>query len=281
MKQPENKTPPPRLKPVGQCIYCGETNGLSDEHIIPLGLRGTLILPKSSCKQCADLTSAIEGRVLRGFMQSARLVANFPSRRKKSRPKVLRTRLITEHDNVVEQDIPVDEAAALLTLPILAPASMLSGQAPTYGVKFAGAETIHFGKKIDTLLHERDAAAMEINTQVHLSDFVKMLAKIAYGYCVATNGLFPRDQSPLLPLLRGEADDGSCWIGSSDYKLQIESAGNTHVLGGYLLRRADNVETTVIRVKLFADAGATGYEVITRAIGWQQYALPRQVATRE
>ncbi len=38
---------------VGSCIYCGSTDNLSNEHIIPYGLGGNLELPKSSCSRCA------------------------------------------------------------------------------------------------------------------------------------------------------------------------------------------------------------------------------------
>jgi hypothetical protein len=48
------------FKRVGRCIYCGtsehelspEQESLTDEHIIPLGLGGNMILPAASCKAC-------------------------------------------------------------------------------------------------------------------------------------------------------------------------------------------------------------------------------------
>jgi len=45
----------------GHCIYCGTKQGpLSDEHIVPFGLGGTLVLPKASCKACATETAKLE-----------------------------------------------------------------------------------------------------------------------------------------------------------------------------------------------------------------------------
>lgn len=57
----------PRYAPVGRCIYCGGTSyseahpgrRLGDEHIIPLQLRGTLVLPEASCKACEVITSRL------------------------------------------------------------------------------------------------------------------------------------------------------------------------------------------------------------------------------
>jgi 5-methylcytosine-specific restriction endonuclease McrA len=52
------------LAPVSACIYCGATEPdtkLTDEHIVPLSLGGTLILPKASCLACARQTGKLEG----------------------------------------------------------------------------------------------------------------------------------------------------------------------------------------------------------------------------
>src|SRR5450759_2184663 len=75
--------------PVGSCIYCAKPEGLTDEHIVPLGLGGNFILPKASCKKCNAITSAFELKVLRGFMLDARTAGQFPTRRRKQRPTTL------------------------------------------------------------------------------------------------------------------------------------------------------------------------------------------------
>jgi hypothetical protein len=272
MSESTKNTQPPRYEPISECIYCGATDELTDEHIIPLALMGTLLLPDASCKACAALTSAIERKVLRGFMYKARVVGDFPSRRKKLRPKTLATRLIAHDNRVVEKQLPLDEAAALLTLPMLSRASVLSNQMPAHGVKIVGLETVPFGKNIEALVRDQNALGIEIPTQLQATAFVQLLAKIAYGYLVATQGLFPRDQTPLLRLIRGEADDGSSWVGSGEYRLKIEANGQTHAMGGYFVRNAEMVESVIVRIKLFSNFGTTGYEVATRMPGWQQYA---------
>jgi hypothetical protein len=40
--------------PVGYCIYCSQTEGLTDEHIIAYGLNGKWVLPKASCVFCRE-----------------------------------------------------------------------------------------------------------------------------------------------------------------------------------------------------------------------------------
>ena len=54
LEQMDGRTYPP----VGRCIYCGSTDTLTDEHIIPLALNGTGLLPKSSCVACAKITNS-------------------------------------------------------------------------------------------------------------------------------------------------------------------------------------------------------------------------------
>src|SRR6185436_305115 len=78
-----------RVSPVGFCIYCGSKENLSDEHVVPFGLGGNAILPEASCHSCSAITSAFEGKVLRGFMLEARTAGRFPTRRPKERPTTL------------------------------------------------------------------------------------------------------------------------------------------------------------------------------------------------
>lgn len=261
-----------RFASVGECIYCGVDQGLSDEHIIPFSLGGKLVLPDASCKTCAAITSKIERSVLKGFMYKARVVGNFPSRRKKDRPSTLSTRLITRDDNVVEHPIPVEEAPAFLFLPKFARASILNNQLPVSGITITGQETLHFGKNIEELIHNHNAKGIQFSSQVQATEFAKLLAKIAYGYFVAEMGLFPRDETPLLRLIRGEADDGGSWIGSHEYTLEVESKKPQHALGVVQYSNGNNIQSFIVRVKLFANSGANGYEVAVRIPGWQQYA---------
>ena len=99
------------------------------------------------------------------------------------------------------------------------------------------------------------------------TSFVRMLAKIGYSYAVAARGPYPRSQVPVLPLILGSADDGSTWVGSADYRLSVEAKGATHGMDLRSLQvTVDKTAESVLiaRIKLFADAGATGYEVVAR-----------------
>jgi len=261
-----------RFPSVGECIYCGATDELSDEHIIPLALGGNLVLPDASCKKCAAITSRIERDILRGFMYEARVVGNFPSRRKKDRPSTVRTKLISHEGKVVEHVLPVGKAPAFLILPMFPPATILNNQPPAKGMNIIGLEALHFGEDAEELLRRRDAKGIRFGARIQATEFARLLAKIAYGYLVATMGIFPREETPLLRLIRGEADDAGSWVGSHEYKLEVEAKNPQHALGVVTLSNAENVQGFSVRVKLFAKSGATGYEIATRIPGWKQYA---------
>jgi hypothetical protein len=74
---------------VNRCIYCGTNEKLSDEHIIPFGLGGRWVLPKSSCVECAKKTSAFEHTCQRTMFGPLRMYYDLPTRRRKERPKKL------------------------------------------------------------------------------------------------------------------------------------------------------------------------------------------------
>ena len=208
---------------------------------------------------------------LRGFMYEARIVGNFPSRRRKGRPNALSTKLIGHNNIVVKCSIPVEEASAFLFLPKFARAAILSNQPPTAGITIVGQEILHFGEDIEELVRSRDAKGIEFTSTIQPTEFAKLLAKIAYGYLVAEMGLFSRNETPLLRLIRGETDDAGSWIGSHKYTLEVESKKPQHALGIVLLDDPNNTQNFIVQVKLFSNTGATGYEVAARIPGWQRY----------
>jgi hypothetical protein len=128
-------------------------------------------------------------------------------------------------------------------------------------------ETIGFGKAPQEIADSLGAKELRDTANLDVTSFVRMIAKIGYGLAVGTEGVFPRDESPVLPLILGITDDGSTWVGSASYRLGVEDKRPLHAFG--LIRvniLADGKAETVlvVRVKLFASSGATGYEVVVR-----------------
>ncbi len=71
-----------------------------------------------------------------------------------------------------------------------------------------------------------------VTTEVvpEIEAFCCLLAKIAYSYAVATQGLFPREETPLIELMKRNGENAGHWIGSSDIGSE-RSESNQHVVG--------------------------------------------------
>lgn len=257
-----------RVAAAGVCIYCGRTTDLTEEHVVPFALGGNLIVPDASCPDCADITSAVETRVLRGFMHDARIAGKFPTRHPKKRPTTVSIRAKKEFDiDFHEAQLPAPEAIGILFLPKLEPAAFLAGKPPVTGVHISGIQVIAFGKSPQAIAKSLDVKTLQVTANIQAHDFARMLAKIGYSYALASNGLYPRDEVPVLPLILGKSDDDSTWVGSADYQIGVEAKGPQHAIE--LVERTgtegnETVKVLVARVKLFASSNATGYEIVVR-----------------
>ena len=252
-----------RFPEVGQCIYCGAKENLSDEHVVPFALGGRLVLPKSSCNTCSAITSSFEKKVLRGFMYEARVTGKYPTRRPKDRPSELCINLGTG-EKFNNFHLPISESPGLLQLPVLEPPGFLVGREATRGVKICGIETISFGRNLIDVLREHNVNSIRQTTNLDVTSFARMLAKIGYSFAVGINGLLPLKNVPVLPLILGNSDDGNVWVGSARYQTESELKGAIHALTTYE-HFMNDCQMLISRVKLFASSGTTGYEVIVYA----------------
>jgi hypothetical protein len=161
-------------------------------------------------------------------------------------------------------EVGVTNATTVLHLPLLAPPQFFSGATESPGLKVRGLETLSFGANPEEFVKEHGASGLRQRDSLDVTSFARMIAKIGYCYICATLGIPPRAEVPVLPFILGTRDDGSQWIGSVDYPTQAERAGADIVLA-HTAYRSDgepSIRLLVARVKLFAKAGATGYEVI-------------------
>jgi hypothetical protein len=255
-----------RIGPVGLCIYCGGKDALTEEHVVPFGLGGRLILSDASCPRCAKITSGFERKVLRGFMRDARTAGSLPTRHPKDRPSTI-SHEIKRGNHFESIDIPVAASTGFLQLPILQPPAFLDGRPPIRGTNIIGFETIAFGKRPDEVLSTVGTNALRATANIDAHAFVRMLAKIGYCCAIAAIGTFPRSEVPVLPLILGTADDDSTWVGSSEYSLAGEAQRPQHALGlisANVLVDGTPEEIFIARIKLFMNSGATGYEVVVR-----------------
>jgi hypothetical protein len=253
-----------RYGPIGQCIYCGSKDDLSDEHIVPYGLNGNLILEKASCPACARNTSETELRVLRGFMHRARTVGRFRTRRPKERPDKIPFVFMTGRRKKCI-DLAVASATAFLQLPVLKRAAYLEPRPYTAGAGMCGLEVIPFGKDPAELATGHAADGFEDSANLDCVSFARMIAKIGYAFAVAINGIDAIEEPLVLGAIRGIKDDVGMWVGSHDFVMKSESLGAVHALATGIVPvpvggRTENL--VMSWVKLFAGAHTTAYEVV-------------------
>lgn len=179
------------------CIYCGTTEELSDEHIVPFGLGGRWVLPKSSCGDCAKKTGAFEGTCQRTMFSSLRMYYNLPTRRRKERPKKLPLKVKLTPDaewSFIDGD--QDVYPFLVLLPFLRMPDELSGYT-TSGERGAAVRRLWVRgasfrdgimPHLDALAAELNVSAIEPTATVTAPEFFRMLAKIAHAFAVAELG---------------------------------------------------------------------------------------------
>jgi hypothetical protein len=187
-----NQKNPKVYPPVGRCVFCvsdGSPDGLSTEHIVAYGLTGSGLLPKASCASCRDITGQIEQTCLRVNFIDYRVHGKLATRRPKERPTVLPVRL-TIDGKIHTQHVPVDQHPALLYMPVLPKPGIFSGIGPSSELRVSTMFCAYDPNDVKTKLERISPnAKLAQETQFHLQDFIRMLAKIAHCYAVAELGL--------------------------------------------------------------------------------------------
>lgn len=244
---------------VGKCIYCGATDNLTDEHIMPFGLSGPTKLPKSSCRECAKVTCRFEAQVLRGPMRGVRVYRQLASRsRHKGVPKTAPLRVIRGGVEEVVH-LPFEEHPVLLAFPVFSLPALLDSEGYSHGVRMKGIASISFGR---SPMAVRDALGVDdfrITQNYRIAEFARMIAKIAYSYAVA-EGFVQIDAGlpPLTTAILGGTEDIGVYVGTFSDPLRREP-GRLHTIG---LHEDHERGLRYGSVKLFADAPTPHYGVM-------------------
>lgn len=210
---------------IGYCIYCGSRTydinkpdrPLASEHIVPLGLGGSLCLPESSCAECEAITSAFEGFMLRRVFGPLRIHFETPTRRPKERPSTLPI-LATYGDNTkLKLEVPVDDHPLVCALPLLDPPRILAkptgGEKKVHAVFPGGLEIRDY--KMTKINAQIGANRIETSTYVEYENLRLLLAKIAHALSMAV--FRPERFYPFLGdiIRRRDAESLKLYVGST------------------------------------------------------------------
>lgn len=176
---------------VGLCIYCGDMqSALSREHIIPFGLNGDLVLPKSSCDNCRGITGKFEGHVLKKMLLYPRARWGLKSQ-KKTLPTTFPLTITRQNGRKRHKQVPLDELPTHLNF---MPRFTLPGiilQRPAWELPAANLKPTLSAQDAQILLSHGDGTESVQTPAIQMvtEDFMRMLAKIGHAYAVAQLGL--------------------------------------------------------------------------------------------
>lgn len=246
-------------KPVGRCIYCGGKENLENEHILPFGLSGSAILPKSSCRNCASITGKVEQDILRGSFWPVRIFRDLKSRSKHKKASAQVSVSVIRNGKQDEILLNIDEAPILLPFPVFEPPWHLSQVEQAIGISVLGHITIRFGT--DPKTKGRTLGASEINIIAELNPcaFARMIAKIGYAFAYAEGAIADLEgKSYVLPAILGEQDEIGRWVGTLTKPLETFPT----MLHRVLIHHDSEKGLLFAEVQLFSDSPTPSYGVI-------------------
>lgn len=255
-----------RYAEVRECIYCGsEEQNLTDEHIIPFGLGGKLVLPKSSCKSCAKITSQFEMESQRAHYGGLRALFGFPSRKKGFIRKATMKAMGNSQASDVWAAIDVDGGMIPPSMPVVSydPAGLLYGLPKTDFQPRSFRERIIAGSyhyKLTQLTNSFPGQmVMYSMAGVQGEAHARLIAKIAHSYAIASG--LPKNAFRPLPELILHANPTvlqQC-VGTS--MVQANEPNSLHYLSK-TTSSYNGLNMWVVRVTLFAFLGGLTYDVV-------------------
>lgn len=256
------------LSPADVCVYCGQAfsktyaSRLSDEHVVPEGLGGNLIVPRASCSSCANVTSKYERFIAQQMLDILRKKVGITGKKKK-RPAskneypiyvtangIVTTHFLSADDYPFGIMIPAFPPPAIFREQLFGAISPLNTYESWFPVKQSSVENIR----------ERLAAdRVEIPSgKVDDTILAKLLMKIAHSYAVGSLG--SKGFQPLyknMPLC--DKYNIHYVVGGSD-RIGADISGR-HLLR---LRTATSAgrELVVVDICLFHDMGFPTYQCV-------------------
>lgn len=188
---------------VGYCIYCSKPRKetkLTEEHIIPFGINGNLVLPDSSCIPCAEhINKNGENPLLRDNFGILRAKLGTWTRNKKHRDKVFECYLRNDRTGKMQrEEIPIEDYP-LQSMLVLKEPGLISGDMNRDGMNELRMVVVPLPNHI--LIAPDYSLGTRMRIMVGALELA--LAKIAYSYCFAI-GKLNRTYIKLLPdVIRG------------------------------------------------------------------------------
>ena len=243
----------------GFCIYCGSTEQLSREHVVPYALGGTLTITKGSCEECRKKTHGFETDVLTGPLRMVRYIQNLPSSTKhRAAPKSVELSVKLRDGTEQQIEVPIEKAPILLAFYEFGEPKYSD---PTRGVNLETGAIVtgSYGQDPGQVLSELRAKGMTIvGPPSRPVAFARLIAMIAYCFAFV-QGHIKKLENPgeLIKAFMDEPDTLGRFIGSLPPPF-AKYEGVRIRIGIKVLESS----IAYAEVQLFAESGAPTYVVI-------------------
>jgi hypothetical protein len=243
---------------IGRCIYCGATEGLSDEHVVPKALGGPAQLYDATCRDCQKITARFERRVLHEQLLPFRTRLGLPTYRPSKRPKDFPAR-VRHGKEWMDVRLPLDQYTAVAPFLRFPPPGVVEGREVSAAIRLRGvAVTVVPRDGIGNDPPRRAGAdAVKQNVPLYPAEFMRMLAKIAWGFSVSLFGL-DRIDPAILGVILGTDRDLARWVGCPPPGMAVFDEPTAHLC----IRVADVKGFVVAWIRLFGAMGAPEYMVV-------------------
>ncbi|WP_182085178.1 HNH endonuclease [Aureimonas sp. ME7] len=251
---------PKRYKTFGSCIFCGSTENLTDEHIIPEALSGVgqLVLEKGTCRTCNNFANeAYEQTALNEDLAPIRHILELRRKKRgsKSKPRELPkvSYDVDTHPSRTEmtEHLAVENYPQIYTFAIHAPAGKLTGEDRSDGIEGLKVGFLHLGLK-----NRIEPYRVRTALPMRFGSTEMVVAKMAYCYAVAEHGMKMFDTSEIRDLLLGHRSDVFNFVGSILIDEKLPMLG----LHKFYMRKRGNLNTVIVH--LFASFGGPKHEVV-------------------
>ena len=186
-----------RFAPVGKCIYCPADQAhsvLTEEHVLPDGLNGHLILPAASCLTCQRHIHRFETRVINDCLNLGRAKLGIRSKKGLKRGGI---KTSASGNGIDYFPVAADMPSIVAVSHYNRRAALLTGD---YSCGPNEAANQYCWKDIKP-------ESGKVGVRVRAGDFTRFIAKVAHGYTVAALG-YGRFKPFLLEHILGPGEVG-------------------------------------------------------------------------
>ena len=238
------------------CVYCNSVGVLEDEHVLPFGLGGKLVLKRASCRACAIETGRLEQRLLRGQWWPYRKSLGIATR-SKDYPRYRPANLIPLAGEKRPVEVLSDEVPVVLFFDFDEPSILADRIRPE--APFARQMLLKQIKQGPSRVLEDSAMRRllpweKLEFPIHFDshDVLRFIAKVAHCYAILQRGPNACEEYFLPSLILGKTDGALTYVGNcSTQLLKPKLPGN----GLHAMFERNVGEFLVVDVQLFRDAG--------------------------